>query len=143
MSDQHKAEILSHIYHFFSRYYDEGDFISQRRYSKQNKYAIPYNGEEILLHWANKDQYYIKTGEYFKNYSFRVGEYKVNFRLLDVETDQNNNRSGNRFFLLKEGDEQIAYDSDARELTIFFEYRVLTAEETRRYGTRECPKGHS
>ena len=23
MSDQHKAEIFSHIYHFFSRYYDE------------------------------------------------------------------------------------------------------------------------
>ena len=140
MSDQHKAEIFSHIYHFFSRYYDEGDFISQRRYSKQNKYAIPYNGEEILLHWANKDQYYIKTGEYFKNYSFRVGEYKVNFRLLDAETDQNNNRSGNRFFLLKEGNDQVTYDGDARELTIFFEYRALTAEEIGRYGTRDVQK---
>jgi len=28
MADQHKAEIFSHIYQFFSRYYDEGDFIS-------------------------------------------------------------------------------------------------------------------
>lgn len=138
VSDQHKAEILSHIYHFFSRYYDEGDFISQRRYSKQNKYAVPYNGEEILLHWANKDQYYIKTGEYFKNYSFRVGEYKVNFRLLEAETDQNNNRSGNRFFLLKEGDDLFTYD--ARDLTIFFEYRTLASEEAERYSTRDFQK---
>jgi len=88
MADQHKAEIFSHIYQFFSRYYDEGDFISQRRYSRQNKYAVPYNGEEVLLHWANKDQYYIKTGEYFKNYSFKIGDHKVIFRLLEAETDQ-------------------------------------------------------
>ncbi len=53
--EQHKAEIFSHIYHFFSRYYDKGDFISLQRYSKQQKYAIPpYNGEEVMLHWANK-----------------------------------------------------------------------------------------
>lgn len=55
--------IYEDIINFFSRYYDSGDFISKRRYSKSNKYAIPYNGEEVYLYWANNDQYYIKTSE--------------------------------------------------------------------------------
>ena len=36
-------------------------FISKRRYSRSQRYAIPYNGEEVYLHWANSDQYYVKT----------------------------------------------------------------------------------
>lgn len=140
MANEYKAEIISHIYQFFSRYYDEGDFISLRRYSRQNKYAFPYNGEEILLHWANKDQYYIKTGEYFKNYSFRIGDYKVNFRLSDAEADQNNNRSGIRFFLLKSFPDILTYDDNAKELNIFFEYRTLKTDEAAKYGTREVQK---
>jgi len=138
MADQHKAEIFSHMYQFFSRYYDEGDFISLRRYSRQNKYAIPYNGEEVLMHWANKDQYYIKDVEYFRNYSFRIGEYKINFRILNIaETDQIVNRSGNRFFLFNESENRLIYDDTSHELTIIFEYRTLTEDETRRYGTRD------
>ena len=62
-----EAAVYNHLLTFFSRYYEEGDFISQRRY-KGDTYAIPYNGEEVLLHWANKDQYYTKSGENFSNY---------------------------------------------------------------------------
>jgi hypothetical protein len=58
--------VFSHLLVFFSRYYAEGDFISQRRY-KGDAYAIPYAGEEVMLHWANKDQYYTKSGENFSN----------------------------------------------------------------------------
>src|SRR5207249_3013221 len=50
-------EVFSHLTNFFRRYYNEGDFISQRRY-KAGVYAIPYEGEEVKLHWANADQYY-------------------------------------------------------------------------------------
>jgi adenine-specific DNA-methyltransferase len=60
-----EATIFNHLYSFFSRYYQDGDFISKRRYSKRQRYAIPYNGEEVHLHWANHDQYYVKTAEYF------------------------------------------------------------------------------
>ena len=49
------------LYTFFSRYYEDGDFIPRRRYSQTERYAIPYNGEEVHLHWANRDQYYIKS----------------------------------------------------------------------------------
>ena len=58
-------EVFSLLANFFKRYFDNGDFISMRRY-KKDVYAIPYEGEEVKLHWANADQYYIKTSEYFK-----------------------------------------------------------------------------
>ncbi|MDM7323790.1 MAG: hypothetical protein P3W93_002130, partial [Thermus sp.] len=48
----HEAEIYNHLYTFFSRYWQEGDFISKRRYSRKERYAIPYNGEEVYLYWA-------------------------------------------------------------------------------------------
>lgn len=53
---QAETEVYSHLLNFFSRYYDEGDFMSKRRYNG-DKYAIPYAGEEVKLHWANSDQY--------------------------------------------------------------------------------------
>ena len=50
-----EAAIYNHLYTFFSRYWQEGDFISKRRYSKREHYAIPYNGEEVYLYWANHE----------------------------------------------------------------------------------------
>ncbi|KAF5424779.1 MAG: adenine-specific DNA-methyltransferase [Candidatus Methanocomedens sp.] len=134
MSDQHEAEIFSHIHQFFSRYYDNGDFMSLRRYSQKEKYAIPYNGEEVVLHWANKEQYYIKTGEYFRNYSFKIGEYTVEFRILEAEGTTNNNKAEKRFFVLA-GD-NVDYNDSSKTLTIFFEYRGLSKDEEKEYGTR-------
>ena len=45
-----EAAVYNHLYTFFSRYWQEGDFISRRRYSKKERYAIPYNGEEVTLY---------------------------------------------------------------------------------------------
>jgi len=39
---------IHHLYAFFSRYYDNGDFLSKRRYSRREKYAIPYNEDGTL-----------------------------------------------------------------------------------------------
>ncbi len=44
---QLKASIFNHLFTFFGRYYEGGDFLSRRRYSRRQKYAIPYNGEEV------------------------------------------------------------------------------------------------
>ena len=46
-----ETDVYSALYSFFNRYYDEGDFISKRRY-KDGVYAIPYEGEEVKLHWV-------------------------------------------------------------------------------------------
>ena len=81
-----ETDVYSALYSFFNRYYEEGDFISKRRY-KEGVYAIPYEGEEVKLYWANQDQYYIKTSENFKDYTFIVGGYTVHFRLVDATTE--------------------------------------------------------
>ena len=88
-----EQEVFSHLASFFKRYYKDGDFISLRRY-KKDVYAIPYEGEEVKLHWANADQYYIKTSEYLKNYAFKLSDgKKVHFQLKEASTEQNNNKT--------------------------------------------------
>jgi len=86
-----ETDVYSALYSFFNRYYDEGDFISKRRY-KEGVYAIPYEGEEVKLYWANADQYYIKTAENFRDYTFINGGKKVHFRTVDATTEKNNNK---------------------------------------------------
>ncbi len=76
-----EASVFSHLYTFFSRYYHDGDFISKPRYSKRQRYAIPYNGEEVYLYWANNDQYYVKTAEHFHDYTFTSLSVTVHFKL--------------------------------------------------------------
>lgn len=125
-----QSEVFSHLVTFFSRYYDGGDFLSKRRY-KDNTYAIPYNGEEVKLHWANADQYYIKTSEYFRNYTFVLpSRKKVHFVLKDASTEQNNNKAANnmerRFALYKpeNADEPVVEIVDG-ELNIYFTYELM------------------
>lgn len=118
-------DIYSHLVDFFSRYYLEGDFISQRRY-KDDVYAIPYQGEEVKLYWANYDQYYIKTTENFSNYSFKLQNgKKVTFRLVEASTEQNNNKTQNgqeRRFKLHE---KNFINEVNGKLEIYFEYISL------------------
>ncbi len=127
-----EADVYSHLLSFFSRYYEEGDFISKRRY-KEGVYAIPYEGEEVKLHWANADQYYIKTSENFKDYTFMAGEYTVHFRLVDATTEQNNNKetadSKRVFMLYNETEEHpeiktFEYDGERKELVIRFVFDI-------------------
>ena len=118
-----EAEVFSHLYQFFRRYYHEGDFLSLRRY-KEGVYAIPYEGEEVKLHWANADQYYIKTGEHFRDYTFRLPDRRaVHFRLAEADTERNNNKAAagqERRFVLAE-DEPVVEENG--ELLVRFTYR--------------------
>ncbi len=83
-------DVFSHLSAFFRRYYDNGDFLSLRRY-KKDTYAIPYEGEEVKLHWANADQYYIKTSEYLRDYAFRLADGKrAHFKLIDATEEKDN-----------------------------------------------------
>jgi adenine-specific DNA-methyltransferase len=130
-----EAAIFNHLYAFFGRYYQDGDFISQRRYSRREKYCIPYNGEEVHLHWANRDQYYVKTGEHFHDYRYKDAYgTSVHFKLAAADVEQNNVKGDKRFFLPRIPD--MEWNEEARELTIPFEYRPLTDAETETYGKK-------
>ena len=132
ISEDLEREIYNHLINFFSRYYDKGDFISKRRYGKNEKYIISYNGEEVLLYWANKDQYYIKTTEYFRKYTFKVKGLTVNFRVIEAEEEKGNAKAQEKkFFVLNE--KIFDFNEEKRELNIYFEYRGLTEEEEEKY----------
>ena len=131
-----EGEVYDHLFGFFRRYYSEGDFLSKRVY-KEGVYAIPYEGEEVKLHWANSDQYYIKTSEYLRDYAFRLnpdaneeaGEdpMRMHFRLIDAaEGEHGNVKEGegkNRVFILESSD---FIEEQNGELVIKFEYRPAT-----------------
>lgn len=152
-SEQENA-VFSHLLTFFSRYYDSGDFISQRRY-KGDTYAIPYAGEEVMLYWANKDQYYTKSGENFSNYSFKLEDGRtVHIRLATADTAKDNRKDNDkeRRFALSQpktvnrvaenGDEyeedilpvsEVQGTDGTKELVVRFEYAVQpkgTKQET-------------
>lgn len=130
-----ETDVYSALYSFFSRYYDEGDFISKRRY-KEGVYAIPYEGEEVKLYWANQDQYYIKTSENFKDYIFTAQDWTVHFNLVDATTEQNNNKEKKdekRFFMLFVEDKEkypgvktFECDTEKKELIIRFVFDIST-----------------
>ena len=142
------ASIYDHLYRFFSRYYDSGDFLSRRYHVAENSkraapYAVPYDGREVYLHWANKDQYYIKTSESFNSYTFNLTDAiakekagselsfgdrdknkKVHFQLVDADEGEHNNVKENqaRFFIIHSDQPVTLNDND--ELVLQFEYRA-------------------
>jgi len=148
-----EAEVYDHLYRFFERYYDAGDFISRRYYTRETSgkatpFAVPYNGEEVKLHWANADQYYIKSAEYFSNYTFDLRQasevqalrkkedgglfvaesespLKVHFRIVEASEGEHGNvkasEATKRFFILHDDNPVVLNESG--ELVINFEYR--------------------
>lgn len=138
--------IYNYLYDFFLRYYDTGDFIPKRRRSfapdGRDTYAIPWDGEEVVLHWANKDQYYIKTGERFTHYRWQseVGgrRFTVEFRLTDADLPANNNKDAKKKFNLLVTD-KVEWQEEKSTLIVPFHYRGLTPEEERQLiGTQEA-----
>ena len=129
--NQREDAVFNHLYTFFSRYYDNGDFIPRRRYSQTERYAVPYNGEEVYLHWANRDQYYVKSGEHFSTYRFKSQGITVTFDLRDVDIEKDNVKGTKRFFVPLSA--ETTYKSETDEIRIPFEYRPLTDAEKKRY----------
>jgi adenine-specific DNA-methyltransferase len=131
-----KKQTFNDLFNFFSRYYSEGDFVPQYRYSiKSNRYAIPYNGEEIKFYWANNDQYYTKTGVFFRDYSFFTDitkEYKVIFRTVEAREELGSNKATKqRFFILN--DELPVEILENNTIIVRFHYRELYDKEVKKY----------
>ena len=139
VADELKTRVYNDLYTFFSRYYEDGDFISKRRYGRNETYAIPYSGEEVVLYWANRDQYYIKTGERFKAYRFKADDYTVAFELRNVEANQNGGTGKKRYFVLANED-PVTWNDEQRTLAVAFEYRSLTEAESKEHGKTEQQK---
>ncbi|MDA8003565.1 MAG: site-specific DNA-methyltransferase, partial [Alphaproteobacteria bacterium] len=128
--------IYSDLFNFFRRYYRDGDFISERRYGGEDKYMLSHTGEEVRLHWANYDQYYIKSSENFSRYVFLAddGRRKVVFRVARAETEQNDNKDQNgRRLLVADADDlrdgnPIEIDENIGTLTVHFAFKEPSRE---------------
>ena len=99
-----------------------------------------------MLHWANKDQYYTKSGESFSNYAFTLENgKKVQFRLVEADTAKDNRKDNEqaRVFALIEPQIKTETDENGDEiqtdirpieengdlLTIRFEYKSVNKKE--------------
>ena len=100
----------------------------------------------MMLHWANKDQYYTKSGESFSNYAFTLENgKKVQFRLVEADTAKDNRKDNeqSRVFALIEPQIKIETDENGDEiqtdilpfdiqgdlLTLRFEYKAVNKKE--------------
>jgi len=128
--------IYNYILAFFSRYYQEGDFIGKRRYGRTDRYIIPYHGEEIILQWATQNQYYVKTNEWFKNYSFKASGLKVNFKIHPVEDEDYAGDAGAKRYFIIHAEDPFKFSKNTNNLDIYFEYRSLNVKEIEKFGTR-------
>ena len=137
------TDVFNLSYEFLSRYYSNGDFIPQIRYGGRDKYMIPYNGQEVELYWATRNSYYVKTTEYFTNYSFIVydpfnpdDKYKINFKIREADLDKNYVASEKKYFFIAE-DPIFIHDND---VDIFFNYRPLRDDESEVFQGNEKTK---
>ena len=128
-----RRDIYNHLYSFFSRYYQDGDFVPKRRYSWEHPYIVPYNGEEVHFHWANCDQYYVKAAEHFRDYRYRTRfGVSVRFFLRSANVEQNDVKGHKRFFFPIP--QSASWNDENRTLDLPFEYRSLTPAEAREFG---------
>ena len=128
-----RRDIYNHLYSFFSRYYESGDYVPTRRYSSEHPYVVPYNGEEVHFHWANREQYYVKAAEHFRDYRYRTRSgILVQFSIRSANVDQNDIKGQKRFFFpaLEEG----AWNAGRRALDLPFDYRPFDSAEEKIFG---------
>jgi adenine-specific DNA-methyltransferase len=160
-SGSNEGDVYDHLYRFFERYYDNGDFMSRRYFARETDgkaapYAVPYDGREVYLHWANRDQYYIKTSEYLSNFTFdptKAKEFKAHYgeieeanplkvhcRIVTATEGEHNNVKASeqteRYFIIHEPEPVKIETGDrgAPELVIQFQYRA-DPEKTGQEGT--------
>lgn len=146
------AQVYEHLYRFFSRYYDKGDFMSKRYFvaendSRASPYAVPYDGREVMLHWANNDQYFIKSSTALNNFAFDLSTalieeqgqqseldfraastpLKVHFRLATAaEGDHDNVKESQERFFVAHLEEPLRLEKNDKgllEIVIQLEYR--------------------
>ena len=135
-SDSVQNDVFNHLYAFFSRYYDNGDFIPRRRYGVRETYSVPYNGEETIFHWANRDQHYVKTGERFRDYAFTVDvskvSYHIRFCLTEANLPSGNTKGDTRYFFPLP--KQLIWESGDKTAVLPFHYRPASEADLSAYG---------
>ena len=130
-AEEMQEEIHDRLASFFARYEcGGGDIVPQRRHSARNRYALPHNGEEVLLHWANRDQYYIKSTAYHPAIAFKADGKRFKFEIAEArDIPRDNNKDKGRFLIPEI--KKAAPDQNG-DIVIPFAFRALDKKEQKR-----------
>ena len=80
-----------------------------------------------MFYWANQDQYYVKSGNSFLDYRFKIGEHEYCFKLKEDESAieiSNNKIAVERYYIFED-----EVGSENNKTQIWFSYRGLTEFE--------------
>ncbi len=137
--------IYDNLLNFFLRYYQDGDFISRHYYSDglKQEYMIPYDGSETYLYWPTKDQYYIKSSDQYKRFSFELGKINVAFIVTQADQEKNNvKEKGKKFFSLAL-ENPFEWNENKTELIVKFTHGIEENPESdlqKKYNTESIKK---
>lgn len=120
--------ILKGIDDFFSRYFIKGDFLPVPRHSGKKKYSLMSDDLGGSLHWANQDEYFMKSERMPRNLVVKEGDLTISFIISSASVNLNNVQSQYLFVLSKDVD-GVQYKAPEKHLIMKFEYRSLSDRE--------------
>ena len=134
--DTEAANCYYHLHTFFSRYWDDGDFIPRARRGGSPAYSVPYNGQDTHFHSATKGSHYVKSGELFSRYAYRDGNHEVRFVIDRADTEKDNGKgSAKHFFPLA----MVPVDGG---FEVRWQWRAATDAENKRYKAKNAMRAN-
>jgi adenine-specific DNA-methyltransferase len=135
LADDEATNGYYHLHTFFSRYWDDGDFIPRARRGGSAAYAVPYHGQDTHFHWATKGSHYVKSGEMFARFAYRDGEREVRFVLEQADITKDNAKGSNKHFF------PTAFKAVDGGFELRWQWRAPTETETKRYKAKTAQTG--
>lgn len=123
--EDEQGRIFHHLYTFFSRYYDDGDFITRPRRGRGAAYSVPYNGQDVHFWWATKGSHYVKSGERFGAYVWHDGPRRIRIEVVAADIEKDNVKGAKRYYLPESIEEAEG------ELRVKLSFRPLDKDESR------------
>lgn len=137
LADTEAANCYYHLHVFFSRYWDEGDFIPRARRGGSAAYAVPYNGQDTHFHWATKGSHYVKSGELFARYAYQDNGREVRFCLERADIEKDNAKGAQKYFFPVGVKTADAADT---AIEISWQWRAATDLESKRYKNKSTSR---
>jgi adenine-specific DNA-methyltransferase len=128
MGDSEQERLYNTLYTFFSRYYEDGDFLVQPRRGKEARFSVDYGGEDVHFSWRGRGSHYIKTSEQLRSYAFKVESTDIRFEFVSADTEQDNVKGDQRYLV-----PLASPDIKDGQVTFYFEHRPLNADEEKLY----------
>ncbi len=135
LAEDEAANAYYHLHTFFSRYWDEGDFIPRARRGGSAAYAVPYHGQDTHFHWATKGSHYVKSGELFARYAWRDDGREVCFVIERADITKDNAKGGAKTFF------PSVWREAGDTLTLHWQWRAPTDAEAKRYKGKTAQAG--